>query len=211
MDEHVHAHHVACQGVLRHDDATAPVVVEGRLLPLGCRCSVDVAAAVGAVDEEEQALLSQVLMAYPIHHGLVARLAVTLVGADAIVGVLAPQEVDVGGAIPVLGGERHAGAIVGLQQGRVDEVVGIHHALGQSAGHLAIVHRVFQLLGVVLALEASLATDVVDEHHVREFTVNLVLDAIGDGTARLAYDDVLLRHARLVDQATHECQCHEGR
>ena len=44
------------------------------------------------VDEEEQALLSQVLMAYPVHHGLVAGLAVALVGTDTVVGILAPQE-----------------------------------------------------------------------------------------------------------------------
>ena len=73
-------------------------------------------ATIGPVDKEEQTLLAQILMTYPVNHSLIPRLALTFVGADTVVGILAPHQVDVCSTIPVLGGQGDTRTIMGLQQ-----------------------------------------------------------------------------------------------
>ena len=126
-------------------------------------------------------------------------------------GIAPPDEVDVRRPVPVLRGQRHAWAVVRLQQGRVDQVVGIHDALGQSAGHLAVVHGVFDLLLVVLTLLSSVTADVVNHPYQGEFPMYLIINRVGDGSRRLAEHDVLLTHSRVAYHRTHQCQRHEGR
>ena len=121
-----------------------------------------------------------------VHEGLVARFAVAFVLTDVVVGVLAPEQVDVRGSVPVLRGQRDAWTVVRLQQGAVDEVVGIDDALGQSACHLAVVGRICYLFGVVFALLPAFAADVVDEDDAGEFAVHLIIYTVGDGTAGFA-------------------------
>ena len=150
-------------------------------------------------------------MTDPIDHRLVARLAVALVGADAVVGIHAPEEVDIRSSVPILGRKGYARALVGLQQGRVNQVLRIDDALGQAARHLAVIDRVFQLLGVVLALETTLAAEVVDEDHLGELAVATVVDAVRDGAARLADDHILFTDTAIANERTQQRQRHIGR
>ena len=138
-DDDVHGDGIAGHLVLRDDERAGPIAIEGGLHPLGIGGSVHVARAVSAIDEEEEGLLAQVFVGHEVHEGLVAGLAVALVLTDVVVGILPPEQADVRGAIPVLGRQSHARAVVGLQKGGVDEVVGIDDALGQSSRHLAVV------------------------------------------------------------------------
>ena len=99
---------------------------------------------------------------------------------------------------------------MGLQQRRVDEIVGINNTLGQSTGQLTVVLRIDNLFRVVLALFASVAADVVDETHIGKLAVHLVVDAVCDGTAGFAEHDVLLTNTTVPDHRTHQGQRHEG-
>ena len=124
--------------------------------------------------------------------------------ADVVVGVLSPEQVDVGGTIPVLGGQRHTGSAVCLQQGGVDEVVGIDDALGQSACHLAVVDGVDNLLRIVLTLLTPVTTNVVNHADEGELTMHLIINAVGNGTAGFTEDDVLLANASVAHHRAHE-------
>ena len=155
--------------------------------------------------------MTQILVANPIDHRLIARLAVAFVGADAVVGIHAPEEVDIRGSVPILGRKGHARTFVGLQQGRVNQVLRIDDALRQTASHLAVIDRVFQLLGIVLALESSLATEVVDKDHLRKLAVTTVVDAVRDGAARLANNHILLTDTAIVNERAQQGQRDIGR
>ena len=98
-----------------------------------------------------------------------------------------------------------------LQEGRVDEVVGIDDTLGQSSRHLAVVNGIDNLLWIVLALLPSVATDVVDHPYEGEFAVHLIINTVGDGTAGFTEHDVLLSHPTVAHHRAHQGQRHEGR
>ena len=114
-DEQVHAHSVASHLVLRNDERAGPVIVEGRLLPFGVGLEVHVARAVCSVDEEEERLLPQVLVAHEVNESLVAWFPVAFVGTEVVVCISPPDEIDVRCPIPVLGGQRNSWAIMEFQ------------------------------------------------------------------------------------------------
>ncbi len=145
-----------------------------------------------------------------VDEGLVSGLAVTFVGTEVVVCVLSPHQRYVGGSIPVFGGERHAGALVGLEQGAVDDIVGIGNAACHAAGHASVVCRIGNAVGIVFAFLASVTTDVVDHAHSGKLAVYLVVDAVGDGSAGFADDDVVLRDSAAIDQRPHEGEGDEG-
>ena len=98
-----------------------------------------------------------------------------------------------------------------LQQGGVNEIVSVNDALSQSACHLAVVCRIYYLLRVILTLLPAVAAEVVNEAHLWELPVNLIVYTVGYGAAWLTQDDVLLAHAAVVDHGAHQCQRNERR
>ena len=205
----VHSHSVAGHLVLAEQQRARPVTVERLLHPLGIGGSVHVARAVCAVDEEKQRLLSHVLVRHPVNENLELWLTVALVLAHVVVCILPPQQVDVRCSIPVLGGQRHARTAVGLQQRRVDQVVGIDDTLGQAACHLAALSGIDNLVAVVFALLAPFAADVVNKAHAWEESVYLIIYAVCDGAAGFAEHYVLLPYAAIDYHRAHQCQCNE--
>ena len=129
IDDDVHSHGIAGYLVLRNNYRTGPITVEWLLHPFGVGCSVHIARAVGAVNQEQQCLLPHVLMRHPIHEGLVDGLAVTFVLTYVVVCILSPQQVNVCCSIPVLGGQGYTRACMRLEQSGVNQVVGINIAL----------------------------------------------------------------------------------
>ncbi len=139
------------------------------------------------------------------------RLATSLVLRYVVVGVLPPVDADVGCTIPVLCAKGHTGAFVSLEQRTVYKICGVGNTLGQSPRHLSVVHAVQYPLGIIFALLSAVAAYLVDEPHLRKLPVALVVDAVSNGTARFAHDDVLLPHATVVDERFEQSQRNERR
>ena len=150
-------------------------------------------------------------MGHPVDECLVAGFAMPFILTHIVVSILTPQQIDVSSSIPVFTCERHTRTGMGLQQGCINEIIGIYNALSQSAGHFAIIHGIDNLLGIILAFLPSVATDIIDEANARERTVHLIIYAVGDGPAGFAEHDILLSDAPVAHQRTYQRQCCIGR
>ena len=147
-------------------------------------------------------------MRHPIDKSLIARFPVTLVLTHVVMRILTPQQVDVRRPIPVLRRQSHTWSRVGLQQGRVYQVIGIDDTLSQTARHLTVIYRIDYLLRIILTFLPSVATDIIDERHIREFPVHLIKYTVRDSPARFTEDDILLTDAAIAHHRAHQGQSH---
>ena len=211
IHQQVLPHGIDCERILGEKQRAGPVAAERGFVPFRCRGAVAVAGAVGAVDQVEQRLAAQVLVADEIDLAAVFGMAPALVGIDPVVGVLVPVLVQFRGAVPVLGGERDAGSGVDLEQGAVDHVVGVHDAFREAVLLLAVARGERDGVLHEFTLLAAFPAHVVHEVDAREGGLAALVERVGDVAARLADGDVLLAYAGLLDQALEQGEGHVGR
>ena len=97
---------------------------------------------------------------------------------------------------------------MGFQQGCVYQIVGIDDTLSQTACHLTVIYRIDNLLRIILTFLPSVATDIIDERHIREFPVHLIKYTVRDSPARFTEDDILLTDAAIAHHRAHQGQGH---
>ena len=142
-------------------------------------------------------------MTHPVYKSLIAWLAMTLVLTDVTVRILSPEQIDISSSIPVLCCKSYARTTMRLKKGAIYKIVGIDYAFGQSACHLAVIYRVDYLFWIVLALLATIATQIVDKHHMGELTVYLIIYRVCYSATGFAERNVLLANATIANQRAH--------